>query len=129
MADRTNKGVILFMVIGVILVVVLFTGAMLKIISSQSRLTHHQVSRIQAQYAAKAAVLFALDKLRRNDDVACWPAVGTYTRRMQRAGAGCDIIEPSLPISIQWIDVVVGLPGSGVSGTRQVSATAEYTYP
>jgi Tfp pilus assembly protein PilX len=126
MPNRNRKGVLLFIVLATIIVVVTLSTVILRIILSQSRLTHHQVSRIQAQYAAKAGVFYALDKLRRNDD-ACWPSVGTYTIRMQRSGSGCDVIEPNLPISIQYVDITVGTPGSGVSGTREVSAIATYT--
>ena len=132
MSKRNNTGVILFVVIGVILVVGVLANVLLRIISNQSRLTHHQVSRIQAQYAAKAGVVYALDKLRRNDD-ASWPAVGTITKRMCRQiiGPNClsaDIIEDALPSSIQYVDIYVDNPGSGVSNTRKVSATANYLY-
>ena len=128
MPNRDKRGVILFIVIGVIMVVVILSTVILRVIANQSRLTHHQVSRIQAQYAARSGVIFALDKLRRNDDATCWPAAGSYTRRMQSSGSGCDVVEPSLPASVLYVDITVGLPGSGVSGTRKVSAIANYLY-
>lgn len=65
MPNCNRRGVILFVVLGVIIVVVTLATVVLRIISSQSRLTHHQVSRIQAQYAAKAGMVLAFDKLRR----------------------------------------------------------------
>ena len=133
-----KKGVILFIVVGVIMVVAILSTVILRVIANQSRLTHHQVSRIQAQYAAKAGVIYALDKLRRNNpvdpDFACWPAAGTYTNTMFRSGLAtfgpppCVVIEPALPNSIAQVDITVGAPGLGVSGTRKVSATAIYTY-
>ncbi|MDD5108850.1 MAG: hypothetical protein PHC29_05010 [Candidatus Omnitrophica bacterium] len=121
----TKKGIILLIVLGVILLVVTLTTVILRIISNQSRLTHHQVSRIQAQYAVKAGVIYALDKLRRNDDVG-WPASGEYIKTMCKTG--CDINEPDLPKSIQRVDITVYNTGTGISGTRKISAKATYTY-
>ncbi|MDO8488931.1 MAG: hypothetical protein Q7S42_02315 [Candidatus Omnitrophota bacterium] len=121
----SKKGIILLIVLGVILLVVSLTTVILRIISNQSRLTHHQVSRIQAQYAAKAGVIYALDKLRRNDDVG-WPASGEYIKTMCRSG--CDINEPDLPNSIQQVDITIYDTGTGISGTRKISAKTTYTY-
>lgn len=39
-------------------------GVVLSLISSQGRLTQHQVSRIQAQYAAQSGMNLAYEKLR-----------------------------------------------------------------
>jgi len=129
MFNHRKKGVILFIVLGVIILTILLATVILRIISNQSRLTHHQVSRIQAQYAAKAGVLYALDKLRRNDDaatVACLVGTGII---MRKSGPDpCVVIEPDLPNSIQNVAITVGALGSGPSGTRKVSATADYIY-
>lgn len=126
MLNRDERGVVLFIVMGIILLVMILSTLILGIVTNHARLTHHQVSRIQAQYAAKAGVIYALDKLRRNDDPACWPAIGTYTNIMRRSGVGaCIVIEPALPNPILQIDITVNAP---VSGTRKVSATAIYTY-
>jgi hypothetical protein len=64
MLSFSKKGLILFIVIGIILVVGILAIVVLRIIGSHARLTHHQVSRIQAQYAAKAGLVYALEKLR-----------------------------------------------------------------
>ncbi|MDP3041214.1 MAG: hypothetical protein Q8N62_00550 [Candidatus Omnitrophota bacterium] len=131
MPNRDKKGMILFIVIGIIMVVVILTTVILGAASNHARLTQHQVSRIQAQYAAKAGVIYALDKLRRNDNAACWPPGGPfpYTIVMRRSVlAACDVIEPALPNSISRVDITVDAPGSGVPGTQKVSATATYTY-
>lgn len=129
MLKRNKKGVILFIVIGVIMVTIALSVVILRIISNQARLTHHQLSRIQAQYFAKAGVIYALDKLRRNDDATCWPSAGPfpYTRYMKKTGSGCDIIELDLPTSWQ-VDIVVDAPGTGPSGTQKVSAKTAYAY-
>jgi Tfp pilus assembly protein PilX len=126
MPNCNKKGVILFIVIGVIMVVAMLSIVILRTISNQSRLTHHQLSRIQAQYAAKAGVLYALDKLRRNDD-ASWTVSGPHT--MCRSSS-CDINESSLPTSIQQVDINVYNPETTgpLAGTRKVTAKATYTY-
>lgn len=59
-----KKGVALFMVLATILIVVVLANVVLNIAASQSRLTHHEVSRIQAYYAAQAGMVYALEKLR-----------------------------------------------------------------
>jgi Tfp pilus assembly protein PilX len=126
MPNRSKKGVILFIVVGVIMVVAILATVMLRVIANQSRLTHHQISRIQAQYAARAGVIYALDKLRRNDDASCVSA-GGWTMRSS-GSAACDVIEPDLPNSVLDVVITVGASGSGVAGTRKVSATANYLY-
>jgi hypothetical protein len=125
---NNKKGVLLFIVVGIIIVVATLSTVILRITLNQARLTHHQVSRIQSQYAAKAGVNYALEKLRRNDDV-FWPATGEYTRIMRRSGASApDFNEPDLPASIDNVEITVYTPGSGISGTRKISAKASYTY-
>lgn len=122
------------------MVVSVLATVILRIISNQSRLTHHRVSRIQSQYAAKAAVIYALDKLRRNDDPS-WsdtaPLVPVVKRMCRQvAGPDCsvpDVIEASLPPSIQYVDITIydpaaPAPNQGISGTRKVSVKAYYTY-
>jgi Tfp pilus assembly protein PilX len=61
---HNKKGVILFIVLATILIIVLLSGVVLSIISSQSRLTHHKVSRIKAYYAGKAMMVYTFEKLR-----------------------------------------------------------------
>jgi type II secretory pathway pseudopilin PulG len=63
-----KKGAILFVVLAVILVVVILSGVILSIISSQSRLTNHQVSRIKAYYASKGIMNYVLEKMRTDPD-------------------------------------------------------------
>ena len=128
MPKRNKKGSILFIAVAMIMVVAVLATVMLRIISNQARLTHHQVSRIQAQYAAKAAIIYTIDKLRRNNDPG-WPATVQFTKTMCRSG--CDINEGDLPGSVQQIDITVygpTAPGSQLSGTRRITARATYTY-
>ncbi|MDD5116479.1 MAG: hypothetical protein PHW98_05385 [Candidatus Omnitrophica bacterium] len=127
MSDGSRKGVILFIVIAVIMLVATLSTVILRIMLTQTRLTHHQVSRIQAQYAARAGVNYALDMLRTNN--ANWPSTGEYTRIMRRSGAvSPDFNEGNLPASIDRVEITVYNPGSGPSNTRRISAKAVYTY-
>jgi Tfp pilus assembly protein PilX len=59
-----KKGVILFVVLAIVLIVVILSGVILNIILNQSRITHHQVSRIQAYYASKGMMNYALEMVR-----------------------------------------------------------------
>ena len=84
------------MVLGTLLVVVTLANVILTIISSQSRLTHHQVSRIQAYYAAMAGVNYAFERVR----------IGTYVynpligANSCPSPAGCPFNDPTFPTSI-----------------------------
>lgn len=61
---KTEKGVVLFIVIVSILIVIILALAILSLVLSQSRLTQHQVGRIRAYYASKAMMNYALEQLR-----------------------------------------------------------------
>jgi len=146
MLNRGRKGIALFIVLGIIMLVTVLATVILRIMSNQARLTHHQVSRIQAQYAAKAGVIYALDKLRKND--ASWsattPTVPVVKSMCQKVAAvdpavpecDCrvpDITEPVLPNSVKCVNITVydpaaAAPNQGISGTRKISANAVYTY-
>lgn len=130
---RQNKeGVVLFIVLGTLLVVVILANVVLSIILSQSRLTHHQVSRIQAYYAAQAGINYALEmiKLGNTDWIPSPDTVpNTQLRRLCRQGCSApDVNEPNLPSSVQRVDITIGAAGSGISATRQINATVIYTY-
>ncbi len=64
MPNRSRKGVALFIVLGIIMLVMILTIVILRIMFSQSRLTHHQVSRIKAYYAGKSMMNYAFEMLR-----------------------------------------------------------------
>lgn len=59
-----NRGVALFVVLGTIFVVVILANIALNMMISQSRFTYHKVGRIQAYYAAWAAINYANEMLR-----------------------------------------------------------------
>ena len=120
-----RKGAAFFIVLAAIFTVILLAGIMLTLMSSHSRLTHHQVSRIQAYYAAMAGVNYALDRLSNGTDSE-WPVSGGYTRTMCRGD--CNITDPNLPPSVVEVNISVGTAGSCLGGTTCVNATANYTY-
>ena len=112
----SEKGVAMLIVIGTLMVVMILANVILQIMSNQSRLTHHQLSRIQAYYAGMAGINYALEKLRQND--AAWTVAGNH------------VITENFPSSIASVTVSVGDPvNSPISGTRTVSATVDYTGP
>jgi len=59
-----RKGIALVIVILTLLIVVGIAIAVLNLVSSESRLNRHQVNRIKAIYAAQAAIVFTIDRLR-----------------------------------------------------------------
>jgi hypothetical protein len=59
------------------MLVVLLANIMLVIVTSHSRLTQHQLGRIQAYYAGQAAMYYALEMVRLGSPPAGW-GVGTH---------------------------------------------------
>jgi len=84
-----KKGVAIFMVLATIMIVVVLANVVLAIISNQSRLTRHEVNRIQAYYSAQAALVYTLEKIRMTGG---WPATGGsdryYCSAQSSGGAG-----------------------------------------
>jgi Tfp pilus assembly protein PilX len=128
-----QKGVIMYMVLVSILMTVILACIILNIISSQARLSHHEVSRVQAYYAAMAGVNFAIEKLRTGSEAACWPATAV-TRHICRSNTTpqvcttyCDPIDDNLPTTIKQVDISVAV-ASGSPPSRRIDVTAIYTY-
>lgn len=149
---RVNpKGVVLFIVLAVLMIVIILASIILSIMSSQFRLTHHQVSRIQAHYASLAGINLAYDMLSQADNnVGNWPQPATvtpglfYTRFLCRtvsSDANCNtadaIIDANIPASIKVVQVTV-TDKTAASPPRPcnppqdsqicIDATATYTY-
>lgn len=109
-----KKGVALFIVLGTILIVVILANVVLNIILSQSRLTHHQVSRIRAYYAGLAGMNFALEQLR----TGTWPYSTTYCLRNPNNPAHlctgvppANIVgDPDMPYEVR---INIGAPNAG----------------
>jgi Tfp pilus assembly protein PilX len=133
-----KKGVALYLVLMVLLVVIIFANIILSLVSSQSSLTTHQTKRIQAFYAAQAGINYALEALRINNTNWTVPTNSNITHYMCRSnttGSPCNsstlndtanITEPSLPASINYVEIIVG-PLNTTTGNRQVTAVANYS--
>jgi len=94
--QSSGKGVVLLIVIGVIFISVLFAGIALKLITSQSSLTQHQVYRIKAYYAAKGIMNYAQDMLRKGT----WTPHDSnkrYVCHSKVAGGNCSSLSVSPP--------------------------------
>lgn len=64
MIKINESGIALFIVLATLFVILLLGDITLKFIASQNRFTHESVNRIQAYYAAKAGMNYALEMLR-----------------------------------------------------------------
>jgi Tfp pilus assembly protein PilX len=110
-----KKGVVLMIILGVVLIVALLGGVILNIVLSQSRLTHHQISRIQAYYASQAALNYAIEKLRNGEWVAgtnCTGAPACTPTAVWPVGAAVnnfylDTANDYFPASIQGMTLII----------------------
>ena len=124
---QDKKGIVLLIVIGTVFIVIFLANVVLSIITSHSRLTHHQVSRIQAHYASMAGINYALEKLRTGDWIA-----GTHCTSATDPPCSpeLDLNNDFKPASIKSVSIVIrqsaspGCPGNSTC----VSATADYAY-
>lgn len=119
------------MVLSTIFIVVILANVVLTLITSQSRLTHHQVSRIQAYYAAQAGMNYAIEMLRLGDANWIPSPDAPPTTRVRTLCRGCtppDVDEPDLPGSVQSVTITVEAANTGINGTRRISANANYIY-
>lgn len=103
------------MVLGTILIIVVLANVVLTIILSQTRLTRHQIARIQAYYAAYAAMNLTFDQLRQN----LW-TTGAYSL----CRAGCTVNDPDIPYRVA---ITVG-PLNLVTGLRTITLATDYFY-
>jgi Tfp pilus assembly protein PilX len=132
---RRQKGIVLVLVLATILIVVLLGIAILNIISSQSRLTHHQLSRIQAYYANKAVINYAFEQLRTGAWVpgtnctAVSPCVATQATPNfgLNLAAGGDFLPPSIT-SVSLTITPAGTSTCPAGNCDCVNATATYTH-
>ena len=134
----SEKGVVLFIVLAALFVVVILANIVLSLIASQSRLTHHQVSRIQAYYAAKAGVIYGLEQLRTGNWVPGTDCRPNNPCLLGPPPAGGTCLDPDFtryfPASINSVNIVLRQAGTtdcqntpaGVNAC--VSATADYAY-
>lgn len=122
-----HKGIAIYIVIVILLIVVALAAIAVVVMRSQTTLTQHQVTRIQAYYAGLGGLAYAYDSLTRNP--VCWPATGdiafTICREAADANCGgaCSAIDPSLPRSILRVQINALDYGSGINIMNSVGGT------
>lgn len=111
---QNKKGVVLYMVLATLLIVVILANVVLGIILSQSRFTHHQVSRIQAYYASLAGMNLAREQLR----TGAW-GTGSYTL----CKSGCTVNDSDIPYTVN-----INISNPDAQGIRTITLATNYTY-
>jgi len=126
----SKKGIALFFVLATLFMVILLSVIVLNFIASQSKLSTHQVKRVQTHYAAQAGINYALEQLRLNN--ATWITNSTSTTTHRICGAaysssctGDNFTEFSFPPLIRYVEIIVG-PLLSPPG-RQINATVNFT--
>lgn len=113
-AKAKSKGVALFVVLAAIFTIMVLGNITLTVMLSQSRLTHHQLGRMQGYYAGMAGIVYGYDKLRSGD----WPSpdpvispAGFYVYKICNGCVAPDIDDGNLPPMIQDINIAVAYRG------------------
>lgn len=129
--NAANRGIVLLLVLGMLLVVIALANVFLNIILNQSFFTHHQTTRIQAYYAAQAGINYAIERLRSGSYT-----IGTHC--LPGPPCPCEVSFSSddfLPRSIvnYRACITIRQPGPGCvppgGSLACVSAKADYTPP
>ncbi len=119
------KAAALLIVLGIILIAVILANAIMNIMLSQSRLTQHQVNRIQAYYANLAGMNYALDRLRVKDPD--WNlGIGNSPITKTLCRSGCNITELNLPTGIRQVNITIGPDVAGRADFYQINITTLY---
>ncbi|MBU1113324.1 MAG: hypothetical protein KKH93_05565 [Candidatus Omnitrophica bacterium] len=111
-----KKAMTMVLTMGIIIVISTLALASLYFTTQESRIAEHKVKRIQAQAAAQAGIIYALERLRKGDDPADITALSVG-----------DAADQGYPISVT---LKIGEEISGtdtiLDGTRPVNATVNY---
>jgi Tfp pilus assembly protein PilX len=137
MINVNKRGIALYLVLAVLLVVSILSNVLLNLISTQSKLTAKQTRRIQAFYAAQAGIRLAVANLQANDPNWATGTGNTFTRVICRQATtvfpctAANLVSPNMtdaefPTSINFIQVTVGPYDSALS-RRPLSAVVNYT--
>ncbi len=124
-----KRGVALFITLAAVAIVIILANVVINIMSTQGRLTHHQVTRIQAYYAAQAGMVYTLEMLKNGT----WKpdpngSIRYACHRSCIDGVSTTYTIPTdadIPYNIQ---VAIYPPGSGISGTTRIDVKTDYTY-
>ena len=116
-----NKGIALMIVLGVIMVVVALANVVLQNMLNQSRLSHHQTSRIQNYYALQGAMTITFDKIRRGVWAPNLATSYTYTF----CNGGCTYNDAAFPFQVV---ANIGAQNPLNQNLRPVTFSVDYTY-
>ncbi|MFH0762392.1 MAG: hypothetical protein V1925_00695 [Candidatus Omnitrophota bacterium] len=124
-----KKGVALLLVFAIIIVVVILANVALRLILNQSRLTHHQVSRIRAYYASLAGMNLALEKIRLGEwiipDLNGATRFGCINNCIDTSATYPLVLDPDIPYNVQ---VAIYPKESGANNTAKLEIKTDYTY-
>lgn len=123
MAESNKRGVVLFIVLATLMIVIVLANVILNIMSSQSRLTHHQVSRIQSYYAAQAGMNLALERLRTGNWIEGSYCLGPTQASCSGFPAANTVVDSDIPYPV---NITITAPDA--NGKRTLNITATYTY-
>jgi hypothetical protein len=114
-----RKGVVLVVVIGIMMVMFILGLVVLYLMTQESRLAEHKIKRNRAFFAAQAATVHAMARLRQGhapEDIS----------RDDLNNLG-DPADQGYPIDV---DIEIGdpidAPGTAIHGTREINATVNY---
>ncbi|MFA6349596.1 MAG: hypothetical protein WCY12_01545 [Candidatus Omnitrophota bacterium] len=128
MSRKNQSGVALLFVLSVIMIVVILGNLVLNFVLSQSRLSHHQVSRIRAYYAATAGMNLAYEKFRLGEWDSNPGSITGYCINGQVAlsGQACaeTVTDTDIPYNVQIL--VYPQSSSQFSGSRDVKIFVSY---
>ena len=140
--ENKEKGAALMFVLGTVLVLTVLANLALSLFLNQSRLTHHQVRRIQAYYASLAGVNYGFEMLRRGLANGGWAPPGavptrwcifsTNTLECAAVPAANRIQDVNFPPSIRSILITVTSCITGTAGCPTgitITAQTNYTNP
>ncbi len=125
------------MVLAILFGVILMSGVVLNLITSQSKLTDHQVKRMQAYYAAQAGMNYGFEQLRIAAVGSPWLTDTVSSRTFRICGSayqlanpglcnGNNVTESSFPPIINFVNITIG-PRDAVTNERAVNATVDYS--
>jgi Tfp pilus assembly protein PilX len=96
-----TRAAALYMVIGTLVIVSILAKVIVTVILNQATISRHHSGRIQAYYAAKAGMNYALEKLRTGQwRYSTSPAVNDCPPTAVGTHSACDVSETEFPASI-----------------------------
>lgn len=130
-AKIKEKGIVLLVVLSTIFIVILLANILVGIMVSQSRLTRHKTSRIQAHYAAMAGINYAYESLRTGSWAMPAPSYVNAICKIAGVtpqGVACGVVDTNFPNNIPYILIAVAANGAGAfsvgAGPNQVNFPA-----